>query len=587
MLFIHVHILDAAMNILNSQFWNQFLAIAKPYWYPSEEGGRTFSQRLWSWAMLISLLLLLLCFTSINTLNSYLNRDLFDVLEQKDAPRFFVLLFLYAGTFLFMTPLLVFSEELRKKLALDWHQWLVNYSLDKYFRERNYYQINFQSTIDNPDQRISQEIEPIPNASLDFLFIFIEKIAVIISFVVILWSISKLTVFALIAYSIFGNVVTTFLGREVVEINTNKLESEANYRYSLTHVRDNAESIAFFGGEEQESRLVKRKFIDLVQNIARMIGVQRNLQLFANGYQSFLYVVPFCTVAPLYFLNQIELGEISQATIACAQVAGALSVILYQAGSFGSFANAIDRLATFWDALATVETQQPISTIEIVEADRLVLDRVTLRTPNYERILVQDLSISVEAGGLLIVGSSGAGKSSLLRLIAGLWNAGTGRLIRPNLAEMLFLPQSPYLILGTLREQLLYPNRNNQGITDRDLEQVLAQVNLQDLLARIGGFDLEVSWENILSLGEQQRLAFARLSVTRPRYVILDEATSALDLPNEENLYRQLQQTETTFISVGHRESLLNYHQYVLELSQDSSWRLVPARDYQPNSSWE
>jgi putative ATP-binding cassette transporter len=166
-----------------------------------------------------------------------------------------------------------------------------------------------------------------------------------------------------------------------------------------------------------------------------------------------------------------------------------------------------------------------------------------------------------------------------LRAIAGLWNAGTGRLVRPPLEEVLFLPQRPYIILGTLREQLLYPHTNRK-MSDAELKEILQQVNLQNLVSRIDGFDTEVPWENILSLGEQQRLAFARLLVTRPSFTILDEATSALDLNNEENLYEQLQSTKTTFISVGHRESLFNYHDWVLELSQDSSWQLVTVEDY-------
>ncbi len=573
------------MNMFDSKFWNQLLGIIKPYWYPSEEEGRTFSQLLWSWSMLAFLLLLMLFANMTNAFNSYVNRDLFDVLEQKDATSFFLLLFIYVSTFVLLTPLIVFSEALRKKLALDWHKSLTNYTLDKYLNKRTYYQINFQAEIDNPDQRISQEIEQIPNIALELLFILLEKIAVIITFILILWSISKLTVFVLIIYSIIGNIVTSFLSREGVEINADKLESEADYRYSLNHIRNNAESIAFFRGEEQESRLVKIKFTNLVENITRLISWQQNLQLFTNGYQSFLYVVPFMTVAPLYFLNQIELGEVSQATIACAQVAGALSVIVSQFGVLSSFVTLINRLANFLDTLTVVGTQESESMIEIVEEDRLALEHITLQTPDYQTILIQELSICVEPGGLLIVGPSGSGKSSLLRLIAGLWNAGTGRLVRPNPEEMLFLPQSPYLILGTLREQLLYPNRN-AAITDQELEQLLEQVNLQDLLTRIGGFDAEVYWENILSLGEQQRLAFARLLVTRPRYIILDEATSALDIRNEENLYQQLQQSETTFISVGHRESLLNYHSHVLELSKDSSWRLVSTQDYQLDFQW-
>ena len=221
-----------------------------------------------------------------------------------------------------------------------------------------------------------------------------------------------------------------------------------------------------------------------------------------------------------------------------------------------------------------------VGTIKTIEENYFAFENVTLQTPNYEQVIVENLSLAVQPGeGLLIVGPSGRGKSSMLRAIAGLWNAGTGRLVRPPLKEVLFLPQRPYIILGTLREQLLYPKTNRQ-LTDAELEEVLQQVNLQNLLSRVEGFDTEVPWENILSLGEQQRLAFARLLVTNPRFTILDEATSALDLKNEGSLYQQLQATKTTFISVGHRESLFNYHQWVLELSQDSSWQLVTVQEY-------
>lgn len=219
--------------------------------------------------------------------------------------------------------------------------------------------------------------------------------------------------------------------------------------------------------------------------------------------------------------------------------------------------------------------------ITTVEDNRLAFENFTLQTPDYEKVIVENLSLSVPSGkGLLIVGPSGRGKSSLLRAIAGLWNAGTGRLVRPALEEMLFLPQRPYIILGTLRDQLLYPHTTDQ-ITDQELEKILEKVNLQHLLTQTNVFDKQVNWENILSLGEQQRLAFARMLVTRPSFAILDEATSALDLINEESLYQQLQQTQTTFISVGHRESLFNYHQWVLELAENSRWQFLSVEDYQ------
>jgi len=576
------------MNVFDSQFWQQLLAIAKPYWYPVNEEARRLPELLRSWSTLAILLFLLVLFNSINAYSSYINRDLIDVLEEKDFKTFFRLLLIYASLFAAMAPILAFSEYLRKILALDWYKWLTNYILDKYFQNRSYYKINFQPEIENPDQRISQEIEPIPSMTLEIAIILIAKIIEIIAFLGIIWSISQLAAFIVIAYSILGNIFIIFLSQQLTKMNVDKLESEGDYRYTLAHFRNNAESIAFFQGEAQEASLVKQKLTNVIENSERMIGWQRNLELFAIGYQSFLYVFPFLTIAPLYFYDQIELGEVSQASIACAQYAGALSVIVQQFGNLGPFASLVNRLAAFSDALTATKIQQePVSTIETVEEDRIALENVSLQTPNYERVLIQDLSVSVTPGvGLLIVGPSGCGKSSLLRAIAGLWNAGTGRLVRPSLEEILFLPQRPYMILGTLREQLLYPNRNRQ-LTDLELEQVLQQVNLQDLPARVGGFDANVYWENILSLGEQQRLAFARVLVTRPRYIILDEATSALDLNNEDSLYQQLRQAETTFISVGHRQSLLNYHQLVLELSRDSSWRLVSVQEYQSNSSWE
>jgi putative ATP-binding cassette transporter len=279
--------------------------------------------------------------------------------------------------------------------------------------------------------------------------------------------------------------------------------------------------------------------------------------------------------------NQIDYGQLGQSAIASYLFATALGDLIREFGTSGNFSSYVKRLSEFTDALQAV-TKEPedITTIKTIEENHLAFEHVTLKTPDNESVIVEDLSLCVQPGeGLLIVGPSGRGKSSLLRAIAGLWNLGTGRLVRPPLEEVLFLPQRPYIILGTLREQLLYPN-TNRNLSDAEIKEVLQQVNLQNLLNRVDGFNTEVLWENILSLGEQQRLAFARLLVTHPHFTILDEATSALDLTNEGNLYRQLQETKTTFISVGHRESLFDYHQWVLELTPDSSWQLLTVQDY-------
>ncbi|AFZ20853.1 ABC transporter ATP-binding protein/permease [Allocoleopsis franciscana] len=560
------------MDRLNFNVVQQFWTIAKSYW----SGDEKWQAR----GLLLGVVLFLLAYTGLSVVLNNKRGVLISALSVKDEARFWETVIIFIAVLVIYAPLLAGYTYLRDRLSLQWRKWLTHRFVDNYFHNRAYYNLHISDTdIDNPDQRIAEDVRSFTQESLTFLLVLVESVLSVIAFSSVLWGISKPLVFFLVLYALIGTLVTSFVfGKPLVRLNFEQLKKEANLRFSLVRVRENAEAIAFYRGEEQESNQVKHRFLDVFENVKRLLVWELNLNVLTNAYEFIPFVLPALVVAPAIFAGVMEVGKVSEAQGAFVRVFFSLNVVVARFQQLTTFGAGINRLYTFAQFLEQTEAtqasdeQQP--RIVTIEADRLAVEHLSLQTPNYQRTLVEDLSVELAAGqGLLVMGPSGCGKSSLLRAIAGLWNSGTGAIVRPESDQILFLPQRPYMVLGTLRDQLLYPNTHLE-VEDEQLKQVLEQVNLAGLDERFGGLDAEQDWADVLSLGEQQRLTFARLLLNQPNYVILDEATSALDLGNEERLYQHLREKGTTFLSVGHRSTLANYHQSLLELSQDKTWQI-------------
>jgi vitamin B12/bleomycin/antimicrobial peptide transport system ATP-binding/permease protein len=555
------------LNGFDSAFWRRVWSLTSLYW---QSADRAAGLRLLAGVASLSAAGL-----AIGAYVTYLTRDTANALVGKHLTQFHHVMLLTLAVAIVAVLAKVFREYMGGLLYIEWREWLTRYFVSQGFADRAFYRMGLLGTVDNPDQRISDDISSFVEWTETFSLELIFAAAGVITYLTILWSISASLALFLIVYAFLGTYGSTVIGRRLVGLNYNQEKFQADFRFGLVQVRDHAEQIFMYDGRSQEAGQLRRRFSNVVNNFRRLVRWKRNLGFMTETYHGIAGLIPYAFLATAYVSGKIQFGLVVQAGTVFMSLHAALSVIVINFPKIAQYANVIVRLSEFLDestAAREYETGKRES-IRIEDGAQVSIEHLTVLTPRDDKTLVCDLSADVSGlEPLLIQGPSGSGKTSLIRAMAGLWREGAGTVIRPALSEVMFLPQRPYMTLGSLRAQLIYPRAS--AASDDQLHQVLATVSLADLPERFGGLDVEMHWADVLSPGEQQRLAFARLLLNHPRYAFLDEATSALDVENEQLMYELLNQRNIPYLSSGHRASLLKFHRNILQLLPNRGWRI-------------
>jgi putative ATP-binding cassette transporter len=564
-------------------------ALARPYW-SSEERGRA---RL----LLAAVVLLNLSLVGMTVVLTYWQRAFYNALEAKDAGAFWSLIFLggevdgtwfpgfcvVAAAYILVS---VYQQYLRQALEIRWRRWLTSHYLDGWLSDRAYYRIALTDPVtDNPDQRIADDARIFVEDTLLLGIDLMKSVVTMVSFILVLWSLSGplevlgisipgYMVWVALAYSAIGTWLAHLIGRALIRLNFHQQRLEADFRYALVRVRDNVEGIALHAGEVDEKRGLLARFHALTLNWWGIMTATKRLTAFTVGFAQVASIFPLVVAAPAYFAGRIPLGGLIQTSSAFGQVQGAMSWFVESYERLTRLFATVQRLTGFRQAIAiaraTATGPQPVPGTD----QAVTLDGATLSLPD-GRVLLRDASLRVEKGeAVLISGASGSGKSTLFRALAGIWPFGSGRLHIPDGARALFLPQRPYLPLGTLRRAVCYP-LDATLVPEEQVRAALADVGLPHLLDRL---DVEDVWDRRLSGGEQQRLAFARALISKPDFLFLDEATASLDPAAEAMLYRLVTERlpQAGILSIAHRPAVAAFHGRQLRVA-DGGIELSPA----------
>ncbi len=548
----------------NRETWGR-LTLALRSFLASESGPRF----LQLFGLLIAFLVGI---NALNVLTSYVGRDFMSAIENRNHLRFVAAAWQYLGVFALATLAAVIYRYLEERLALLWRNWQTRQMLDRYLLRRNYLRLEQQGQLQNPDQRIAEDIRSFTTSSLSFVLMTLNAAFTVIAFSGVLWSISPQLFGVAVAYAVAGSLFTALLGKRLVGLNVLQLDREAYLRSELLQLRDHAETIAVQHGEAGAERRLLQRLDQVVSNTRRMISVNRNVGFFTNGYNYLIQIIPALLVAPLFMNGKVEFGVVTQSAVAFTHLMGAFSLVVTQFQSISSYTAVITRLGKLADALD--EPDEPPSTLQMeTAAGRIAYEDFTLYWPD-GRLMIDRLKLSLEPGmRVLVASTSGHAKLGLFRATAGLPCPARGKILRPDDEGLMFVPERPYLPRSSLRD-LLAATSSRKAYPDAELLHVLKLLQLDPLLAQAGGLDHEQDWNSSAGLGEQLRLAVASVLLARPDYVFLDRLSTALNPPQTQQLLQALHQRGIGYLLLGKPGDAVDEFDAVLELLAEGRWEL-------------
>ena len=520
----------------------------------------------------------------LNILFSEWHKAMYDALQQMNESVFWIQMIVFSGIATVHVSNVLLTYYFTQRFTIQWRTWLNAQMLEKWLENQAYYKTQYvYNQLDNPDQRIQQDVQSYVSRSLGFATGVISSVVSIVAFTGILWTLSgdmpiagitipHALVFLVFIYVLISSVFAFKIGRPLINLNFANERLNANYRYSLIRLKEYAESIAFFRGEKMEKNLLFKQFKQVIDNVWQIVYRTLKLAGFNLAVSQVSVVFPFIIQASRFFSQQIKLGDLMQTAQAFGQVQSALSFFRNSYDEFAEYRAVLNRLTGFYTAIN--QANQTSNTDIQNNPNQVVFENLTVNKPNGEA-LIKNLNLVLPQGAsLLIKGASGAGKTTLLRTVAGLWSYSEGRVHCPQ-QNTLFLSQKPYLPQGRLIDALYYPEPAPDNVDLNQAAQAMRQVQLGHLADKL---EQENDWTRVLSLGEQQRLSFARILLHKPTVAFLDEATASMDEGLEDAMYRLLRSElpQTTIISVGHRSTLQVHHQQALQIDADmQSWQLV------------